>query len=444
MLSKKIIGLFTIFIIILLSSSVFAVSLFSAQNIAKNYTQSGEVIDSYLQQTIKCDENSYFVIPVLNSLGDISFFVPVSVSLGEVYLAKNQSDEIDLIKSAYVLKSLSYSDSSNYLSKQLVDNISNLVNTLNSKKSRLEGVISSETYPYDVKEKVSVSKNKLNVLINYLEDLENDLDSLYQKQTDFLYAPTCQKSSNLLSNISPTFKDYDKLTEVSLDFIASCEDSTKEIISSSEILDSDKSSLINFVSAPNNLNSEINNIYDSISSTYSFYNHILVTSTNVTGENNLLLFIDNFKSRIDYVKANEILYDFDEDFPNYDNLDSVFSTVLNSEYKLYWKNQEDVLKLQKLYSQINSDYSKGEYDNVVTNTSLAKDAAKNIIEDGLIETDVTIDYTNYYVFIGVLVVLLIVVIIISKLKNKKERKKYISNKKRKSSDDLLEVGNPFD
>ncbi|MDD3178259.1 MAG: hypothetical protein PHR26_01940, partial [Candidatus ainarchaeum sp.] len=302
------------FILIFISFSVYSASLFNAQSTAKKFIKSGEIIDSYVQQTIMCDDNSYFVIPVLNSLGDISFFVPISAQTGDVFFPKNKSDELKLIKSAYVLKSLSYSDSSNYLSKQLIDNISNIINILNSKKSRLEGVIASETYPYDVKEAVTISKNKINLLISYLKSLKDDLDSLYKIQTDFLYSPSCNKTDLILSNISPTFKDYDKITNFTLDFIASCEDSTKEIISSSEIIDSDKSTLINFVSVPANLNSQVNTIYDSLSSTYSFYNKILITSVNVTGENNLSLFIDNFKSRIDFVEINKLLYTFDSDF----------------------------------------------------------------------------------------------------------------------------------
>ena len=160
--------------VLFIANSVHAISLFSAQDIAKKYTQGNEMVDLYSQQTIFCDNNSYFVIPINNSLGEQSFFIPISFITGGVVISNNNNNNFDLLQTAYILKQLSYSNSKNYLTTQLTDKISTSISVLNSKKSRLDGILAGD-YPVLVKQKVTITKNKLSSLINTLAELNKNL-----------------------------------------------------------------------------------------------------------------------------------------------------------------------------------------------------------------------------------------------------------------------------
>ena len=408
--------------IILITASVSAISLFTAQDIAKEYLFENEMVDIYSQQTIDCDSNMYFVIPIINSLGELSFFVPVSFKTGDIIINKNNNDNLDLIKTGYVLKALSYSDSGNYLTTQLIDRINTLINILNSRKSRLEGILEGD-YPYDVKQEVTTTKNKLVSLTSSLSDLQENLSTLIVKQQEFIYSPSCSEVISLINNFKTSFDGYGELTELSLAYVIAVEDITKAVVADPTMDDSEKRSILDFASVPSSLNSDITLVYNSLSSTVAFYNNIITTSTNTTGEKNLQLFVDNLVSRKDYVIVNTLLEDYDSDFPRYNSLDTVFNTILNPEYKIYWTNQDKVDSLQKNYSELKELYSKGQYTQVIPKVNKAKSYALVILEDGLVEYEDSTSSLAYYLVGGLVLLLIILMFVFRKKKGFKKSNK---------------------
>ena len=421
--------------VLFIANSVHAISLFSAQDIAKKYTQGNEMVDLYSQQTIFCDNNSYFVIPINNSLGEQSFFIPISFITGGVVISNNNNNNFDLLQTAYILKQLSYSNSKNYLTTQLTDKIYTSISVLNSKKSRLDGILAGD-YPVLVKQKVTITKNKLSSLVNTLTELNKNLSKLLKKQQNFLYSPDCVSSSGLLQSFGNSFDGYKDLTKLSLDYINSVENITKVVVSDNTMDDSKKRALMDYVAVPSNLNSDVGLIHDSLSSTFGFYNNIIINSSGDTGRKKIQLMIDNLISRKDYVTVKALLGNFDSDFPKYNNLNSVISTILNPDYKIYWKDQDDVDILNQLYSQIKDLQSNSKYTKEVPKIRLAKSKAKTILEQGFVESQNTTNYYIYYL-ISAIVIILLTFFFLFKFK-KKGKKKEDSNKFRVvDSDDIL-------
>ena len=422
--------------VLFITNSVHAISLFSAQDIAKKYTQGNEMVDLYSQQTIFCDNNSYFVIPINNSLGEQSFFVPISFTTGDVVISSNNNNNFDLLQTAYILKQLSYSNSKNYLTTQLTDKIANSISVLNSKKSRLEGIIAGD-YPVSIKQNVTVTKNKLSSLINILTELNTNLSKLLKKQQDFLYSPDCVSTSGLLESFGNSFNGYKDLTKASLDYINSVENITKVVVSDNTMNDSKKRALMDYVAVPSNLNSDIGLIHDSLSSTFGFYNNIIINSSGDTGRKKIQLMIDNLISRRDYVTVKALLGDFDPDFPKYNNLNSVISTILNPDYKIYWKDQDDVDILDQLYSQIKELQSNSEYTKEIPKIRLAKSKSKTILEQGFMESQDTTNYYIYYIISAIVIVLLAFFFLFKFKKKDKKKKEDSSGFDVVDSDDLL-------
>lgn len=446
-----------LFSIILITNSVFAISLFTAQDISKNYLFENEMVDSFSQPAIVCEEETFFVIPIINSGQEISFFVPVSFESGEVFLSKDSEKNISLTKTSYLLKKLSYSDTSNYLSSQLIDKIDKLISELNSKKSRLEGVIDSD-YSYETKQAVTNSKNKIVNLINSLTEIKENLYVLLEKQQDFRYLPTCKKTEPLLSLFYSSFKGYSELPNKLSEYTLSVENAIKIIVSDSVLDDISKRSVLDFISVPNNLNSEINSIYNYLSSTSSFYANIKEKLTGTVGRNNMQLYIDNLGYRKNFVQVRALLYNYDPDLPKYANLDSAIKMILNSEYRLYWKNQELVDDLQSRYSILQENYAVGKISGSLNNSNNKGDdgGGGGLMEMKLIKKNVLLilgdgveEYTSvtspvaYFIVGSMLLLLVIVFIIYSRRKRKSSKKLSKSKKDFVKEDDFYNDDFPF-
>ena len=430
--------LIILFLFLISIGTVHAVSLFNAQDIAKTYLQENEMIDAFSQGSITCDKNSYYVIPIISGTNDISFFVIVYEKDGKIYSNKDQSTAMSLLKSEYILRSLYYSSSTNYLSTQLFDRMDRLNNLLDSKQSRLEGLIASN-YPVEVKTEIINTKNKLVTLSTSLDNLKTNLKDLYDTQGNFVYTPDCTKLNELTSKFSSAFIGYSDISEQSLAYLDATDNATKVIVANKQLTNDEKSSILNFIASPTTLNSEVSFIYDSLSSTNTFYSTMVVTTASTTENKGLMIYYNNFISRMDYVTAKSMLYDFDSDFPRYDNLDSVVTVILDSTNRLNWKAQEDADALYSEYTVVKELYSKGDYKNVIPKIKSIKTKAKNILSEGFIEYDTTTSSIYYWLAGGIILVLIIVIISrnIRKKNQEKNKNKKSDDFNRDSSDDSL-------
>ncbi len=409
--------------------SIYAISLFEAQNIAKEYVFSNEIIDSFSQPKIVCDNNSYYLIPVVGSTQEVSFFVPVSFESGDVLLDfKNTTHNLNLVKTEYVLRSLSYSSGNNYLNAQLIDKIHRLISVLESTKAKLEGLEKIDTYPQDVKNEIKSTRQKLEDLISLLSTLQLNLNTLLDKQNAFLSSPSCSSVGDLLPLFSSAFSGYKDLPTKSLAYSDSISNITTTVVASDKLSDSDKQSIISFIAPPSSLSSDVSQIYDYVSSTYLFYSTIY---NFVNVPSNLNLFIDNFVSRKQNIDAKSLLYDYDSNFPNYRNLDEAIQFILNPDNKPYWVEQGTVDALYAKYVQINELYTKGKYQEAIPKIMDAKLKAKYILNNGFIEE--TQGYSINWYLVGVGIVLLIFLIFLFVRKKKKSGSS--ASKKQKGKDE---------
>jgi hypothetical protein len=188
-------------------------------------------------------------------------------------------------------------------------------------------------------------------------------------------------------------------------------------------------------------------IYDSLSSTSSFYSKIVSDTKDTTGKENMQLYIDNFISRKNLIEVNNLLEKYDSDFLGYDNLEQVINTILDSKYKPYWKNQEDVLKLQEKYSEIKEIRDQGNIGSL-DNTSIKnkieqiKYLSLNILDEGYIELEESTSNAYYYAVAGIIIVLIALLIYFGVKKSSKKKKK--SSKKKEIDIFNKDEISPFD
>jgi len=433
----------------LLLPAIGATSLFNAQDYARQFLQNSEMIDTYNSQPITCNSDSYFMIPVVNSAGEPSFFVPVSSKTGVIYLSNKTEENLKILKTGFVLRTLSQSSSSNYLTQQLIDRINIQVTLLNSKKAQLDGIIDSN-YSSVVDSKVSATKSKLESLTTSLSDLSSSLYSLLKKQQSFIVSPSCIDIDSVIIMFDSSFEGYAEITSQSIAYTDSANELTSIIVADNSIDDSSKRMLLSYISAPSSLSSEIGQIYDSISSTSQFYSSISLVTTSISGKNNLTTYLSNLMTRRDYVTAKSMLYDYDSDFKGYNNLDTVIQTITASDNEMYWLDQEDVQSIKHVYPEINDLYSKGKYTEAIPKINQAKALARKIISDGFVQFESSTSSTGYYILAGGLLLIVILIIIIVRHRSKKEFDGYSLSVKRtkfakkESADDLLGIRDPFD
>jgi len=425
--------LFILFLFLFCINTVYALSLFNAQDTAKSYLQENEMIDAFSQGAVTCDNNNYYVIPIISGSNDISFFVIISELDGKIY-SKDQSTSISLLRSEYILRSLYYSSSTNYLSTQLFDRMDQLNNLLNSKKSRLDGLIASN-YPVEVKTEITNTKNKIVILSSSIDKLKINLKELYTSQSDFVYEPNCSKLSELTSKFSYSFEGYSDISKLALDYLDATDNATKIVVASKQLSDEDKRSILSFISAPTTINSEVSFIYDSLSSTNTFYSNLVITTNATTENKGLMIYYNNFISRMDYVNAKASLYNFDSDFPRYDNLNSVVSIILDPTNRLNWKAQEDVDLLYSEYALVKELYSKGRYKEIIPKIKSIKSKSQNILSEGFIEYENTTS-SIYYWLAGGIIFVIIIVLISRSIRNKNKEKN-----KSKRNDDFIRGSN---
>jgi hypothetical protein len=393
--------------------SVFALSLYQANQISKDYVFENEYVDGSTN-IINCKDNKYYVSSILNYNSEILLFVVLDQN-GELYTKGNLNK---IIETAYVYKKINKESESNYLSLQLIDRIDNIVTILESNNAKLQGVINSN-YSNEITSRTIKTKEDLQDLIYTLKDLSENLSNLYTLQQNFINNLDCDQTYNLINKLNNSFEGYDQLTQKALDYKNSANSIIEVIISNDNIDDSQKSILINYVTPISNLSQQINTIYESISKTNSFYNpivsEILKTDNTVIDQ-----YVENIKSREDRVLANNLLYDYDSVYDA--SLDYTINYILSDQVYDFWKDQEELKNLENNYKEITTLINNNQYDLVISKIKLANIQAEKILDSGFVETQKDgVNYTTYYYIIGISVLLIILLIYLNKRNKSKKR-----------------------
>lgn len=445
MIKMKLMKITILFFLIIISTSIFATSTTTAQNIAKEYLLENEFVD-VSASNISCDDSDYYLVPVIDVKSNIVFYVPISAENGEVFKEKNQDNKIrSLFKSANLIFEVSKATSNNYLTTQLIDKIDSLKLVLESKNARLDGIIKSN-YSSTITTKVKDTKNKLTALISQLEDLQTNLSKAQRDQSDFLGSPDCLKTDALILTYKDAFEGYQNLTKQALDYRDSINLIISEVVSNEELDENTKRVVLSYVESPTNLSSDISVITQSVSSTKSFYDPI-VLELERSGENSKINeMLNNFRAREEYIVAKSLLYAYDSDLKT--SLDQKIKNILSPEVVNFYKDLETVTKLSSNYEQINDLYSKGKYTEAIPKIKTAKTQVTKIVTEGFNyqqEEPMVIKY--YFIIVGVSIVLLIILFInkdkIFKPKKKKPKTISLEKKEVNSLDSLMERNDPF-
>ena len=406
--------------VILIFPLISALSLYSAQDISKEYMQSNEFLDSSVY-FVKCDANQYYVIGVVDGKGDLSFFVPIESNNGNVLYQSTENTK-NVLKTAQVYRAIKTTDSRNYLSLQLLDKIDNLNTILKSKSARYDGIIRSN-YSSNITQKTTVTKNNLDTLISQLDTLYSNLQKLQKDQDTFLDTSDCKKTDLLLQSYKNSFAGYNKLISDSVKYRDSVNDIIEAVVADKTQDEITKRTILSHIDAPNNLNSEISAISDYLSSTNQFYLGI-VSEFEKTGVNSSTeILLTKIKARHDFYLTKSALYSYDSELK--DNLNSQINYILNENNINYWKDRTTVKELSQNYNQIIDLYNKGRYSESLSKISQAKNQVKKITREGIIEYEEKTNYT-YLIFTvsGLLLLLLIIFLFkkfgkIKKVKTKK-------------------------
>ncbi len=428
--NKKLLLLFgSVIFCFILINNIFAISILDTKDISKDYFFNDEYIDNNTK-IVSCENETYFVVPALNSNGSVTFFVPINNSSGQIY---SEDDDVlkSLFKTTYFLKKITTSNSNNYLSLQLVDKINQLILILNSKNSQLQGIINND-YSLEITNTCKSSQSELNNLLENLETLKVNLENAYRKQEEFTNNSDCLKTDKLILIFKNAFEGYSDITEFALNFQNSTNLITEKVVANNELDQITKNMIINYASSPLSLSSEISTIYDSLSKTNSFYNPI-VNSLLKTGDNNPInLQVHNFLARSDLVKVNAILYGFDAELNG--SVDEVSKYVLSSELNELWVDQESVKRVKTSYLEVTKLYEDKDYSLIINKVNYLKLQLKKVIKSGseIKESENNFDFeTKHYLITGIAIVLILLLIyLINKNKKKKRYTKVVNNNKK--------------
>jgi len=429
-----------ILICILILPIINAISLSSAQDVAKEYMQTSEFLDSSFYY-VNCDSNEYFIISIIDGKENLSFFVPVESQNGNVIFQSNDRTK-NILKTAYLNRTIKSKNSSgsNYLSQQLLDRIDNLNTVLKSKNARLDGIIRAN-YSTIINQKANNTKTKLETLITQLNTLHTNLSKLQKEQSVFLDTSNCKDTDNLLYLYKTSFTGYNKLISDALNYRESTSGIIEVVVADKVLDEPTKRMILSYTEAPTNLSSEINSISDWLSSTNQFYQGI-VSEFEKTGPNSSVeLLATKIKARQDFYNAKTALYSYDSELR--DTLNNSIAYILNEKNIGFWKDTKTVTELNQNYNQIMDLYNKGRYTEAITKIAQAKSQVKKINREGIIEYEEETNY-SYFIFAGSGLLLLLVIIYLFKKFGKIQKKE--KKKTKSGSNDpeyLLNRRDPF-
>lgn len=395
-----------------------AVSLYSAQDIAKEYMLPNEYLDPGSVYYIDCDNNEYYTLNIVDAESNIVLFLPIESNNGSVIYEINTNTQ-NIIKTALLNRNIKTKSGNNYLSQQLVDKIDNLNITLQSKSAKLDGIIKSN-YSSSITTKCQNTKDKLELLINQLQDMKTKLSKLQKEQSTFLDTTDCTKADSLILLYKNTFKGYNDIVSSSINYRDSTNEIVEVIVADQKLDETTKKIIMSYIEAPNNLNGDISTITDSLASTNQFYSLVIADFEKAGPNSPLEILQQTLETRQNYYVAKSLLYNFNTDLKG--TLDNSINQILNSENINLWKDTKTVSELGQNYAQIKELYDKGRYEESISKIKLAKNQVKKIKDAGLNEIQ-TQDFTKYFIYIIIAtIVILVGIILVKKIKIKKKPK----------------------
>jgi hypothetical protein len=433
MKNLKFIFIFIIFIL----PMVNGISLYNAQDVAKEYMQSNEFIDSSFYY-VKCDSNEYYMIGIVDGKGALNFFIPVESNNGNVLYQTNENTK-NVLRTAQLYRQINTKSGNNYLSQQLLDRIDNLNTILKSKSAKYDGIIKSN-YSTTINQRTTETKSKVDSLISQLDVLYKNLVKLQKEQTVFLDTADCKKVDSILQLYKTSFSGYNKLISESVNYKDSINNIIEVVVADKTLDETTKRLILSYIEAPSNLSSEISTISEYLSSTSQFYQEI-VSEFERTGPNSTIdQFASKIKARQDFYLAKTALYSYDSELK--DNLNNAINTMLSENNINYWKDKKTITELSQNYNQILELYNKGKYTEALPKITLAKSQVKKISKAGVIEIEQAADYT-YLIFVVVGLFLLIAIIFLFKKLSSPKKKNKKSKEDSTDPEYLLNKRDPF-
>ena len=378
---------------------------------------SNEHLDTSSVYYINCDNNEYYTLSIIDTQSqNITLFLPIETNLGSVIYEKNTNTQ-NIIKTALLNRNIKTKTGNNYLSQQLIDKIDNLGMSLQSKSAKLDGIIKSN-YSSSITAKCQNTKDKLELLINQLQDMKTKLSKLQKDQSTFLDAPDCTKIDSLILLYRNTFQGYNDMVSSSINYRDSTNEIIEVVVADQKLDETTKKIIMNYIEAPTSLNSDISTITDSLASTNQFYS-VVISDFEKAGPNSPLEILQQtLETRQNYFIAKSLLYNINSDLKG--TLDDAINNILNSENINLWKDTKTVSELSQNYAQIKDLYNKGRYEESISKIKLAKNQVKKITSAGVnvIETP---DFTKYFIYIIIAIIVILGGLIL--IKNIKINKK---------------------
>lgn len=416
-----------------------AISLYSAQDIAKEYMLSTEFLDSSVYY-INCDNNQYYVLNIVDSKGTIVLFLPIESNNGQVLYKKSTASQ-NTLNTSLLYRNIKTKDSSgkNFLSQQLIDKIENLNISLQSKSAKLDGIIKSN-YSVSITAKCQNTKDKLGSLIFKLQDLKTKLNNLQKDQTEFLETPDCSKTDDLIYAYKTSFTGYNDLIASGINYRDATNEIVEVVIADQKLDETTKKIIMNYTEAPGSLSTDISTIVDSVSSTNQFYSSVISDFDRVGPNSPLEILQETLISRQDYFIAKSLLYNFDNDLKS--TLDNAINNILNSENINFWKDTKTVSELSQNYAQIKELYNKGRYTESISKIKIAKNQVKKINAAGITQLE-TQDISKYIIYLIIVIIVILGTIILVKQIRTKSKKKPKKTTKEIDPEYLLNRRDPF-
>ncbi len=302
------------------------------------------------------------------------------------------------------------------LSTNIVRNIARL---LEDEKNDLD-IIANQLNDMEATKKVFEMKAKLDEMSSMLLELADKMD-----EANSLESTLNQKSERLETAIESDLKNslidvFTMLREIDNSAVEYNTElkALQRIISSSGLNAESQKSLIGYSKPPNdfqligNWASSIEGLKEGIE---SVYDNAIASS---------LSLVQSFNKRIEKAKAFEVLFAEDSDLfkktnNTYKSVKNAAESMLGSELKDKWKNQESIALLETNWNKAQAYFEKGDYEKAKSFGLKAKKNIIDIFEEGLEPEHLEPKY-RWDLLITGSILIIIALIIIYALKNRRK------------------------
>ena len=243
---------------------------------------------------------------------------------------------------------------------------------MQSKSAKIEGIIKSN-YSSSITAKCQNTKDKLELLINQLQDMKTKLSKL--KRTISIFRHYWLYKNDSLLSYKNTFKGYNDIVSSSVNYRDSTNEIVEVVVADKKLDETTKKIIMSYIEAPSNLNSSVATITDSLASTNQFYSLVIADFEKAGPNSPLEILQQTLETRQNYYIAKSLLYNYSADLKG--TLDNSINHILSSENLNLWKDAKTVSELSQNYSQIKELYNKGRYEESISKIKLAKPKLKN-------------------------------------------------------------------